>query len=253
MIISHEHKYIFIEIPRTACTAISAELCENYGGERILYKHSLYNEFLRVAKPEEKNYFLFAGVRNPLDDVVAQYFKLKTNHKKSFTTPKAWRRNGGFISDNQLRQFNFIQKNNADFVTYFKKFHKMTYDQWISVDSQYFDYVIRFENLQDDFARVLQILKLEQKRALPLINKTTGNKEDNSSLYYTPEIQGQAKAVLGPFMKKWGYDFPTEWGNDSLPWIREFEFELVGIVRSFYRKYIRQNTGTGLPKFLQLR
>ena len=36
MIISHEHKYVFVEFPRTGTTAISKELCLNYFGKRIL-------------------------------------------------------------------------------------------------------------------------------------------------------------------------------------------------------------------------
>lgn len=37
MIISHEHKYLFIEIPLTASWAVRKELCEFYGGEAILH------------------------------------------------------------------------------------------------------------------------------------------------------------------------------------------------------------------------
>lgn len=36
MVISHKYKHLFIEVPSTASTAISAELREHYGGELIL-------------------------------------------------------------------------------------------------------------------------------------------------------------------------------------------------------------------------
>lgn len=42
VIISHEHKYVFAELPHTGSTAVSRELRENYAGEKILGKHSTY-------------------------------------------------------------------------------------------------------------------------------------------------------------------------------------------------------------------
>ena len=67
MIISHKYKYLFVELPLTASTAVSKELRENYDGESILYKHATYHEFLKIASPEEKKYFVFSGMCNPLD------------------------------------------------------------------------------------------------------------------------------------------------------------------------------------------
>ena len=75
MIISHQHKYLFVELPRTGTTAVSRELRLMYAGTRILRKHSSYQEFLRKASDEEKKYFVFTCIRNPLDDAVSHYFK----------------------------------------------------------------------------------------------------------------------------------------------------------------------------------
>ena len=124
MIISHKHKYIFVEIPRTASTAIATELCLNYDGQKILHKHSLYPEFLRIANDEEKTYFVFAGVRNPLDVIVGRYFKLKNDHKGIYTNPKFWRKNGGWLSSKDLEKFNWLKDTNADFPAFFKKYYK---------------------------------------------------------------------------------------------------------------------------------
>ena len=85
MIISHTHKYLFIELPMTGSTAISKELREQYDGVSILQKHSTYLDFLRVANEAEKQYFVFAGIRHPLDQVVSHYFKFKTGHDGQFT------------------------------------------------------------------------------------------------------------------------------------------------------------------------
>ena len=79
MIISHQHKYIFIGLPLAASTAISKELCEKYGGKPILAKHSIYQDFLKVATKEEKSYKVLACSRNPLDISVSQYSKMMSN------------------------------------------------------------------------------------------------------------------------------------------------------------------------------
>ena len=90
MIISDEHKYVFVELPFTASTAISRELWEHYGGRRVLRKHSSYREFLKYASPEQRAYFVFSGMRNPLDEAVSLYVKLRTNHRNNYTKPMKW-------------------------------------------------------------------------------------------------------------------------------------------------------------------
>ncbi len=57
MIISHKHKYLFVELPRTGSTAIYEELCQHYDGTQILFRHATYDDFLKVASEEEKKYF----------------------------------------------------------------------------------------------------------------------------------------------------------------------------------------------------
>ena len=40
MVISHKHRYVFVEIPHTGSHAISKELCEFYDGQIIHRKHA---------------------------------------------------------------------------------------------------------------------------------------------------------------------------------------------------------------------
>src|SRR5690242_2440526 len=108
MVISDKYKYVFVELPLTGSTAISNELCEMYDGKKILRKHSKYQEFLEVAKEEQKKYFVFSGIRNPMDLVVSEFLKKKNNHKQRYTTPSEWRRNGGTLSDKELQLYKEI-------------------------------------------------------------------------------------------------------------------------------------------------
>ena len=54
MVISHRHRYLFVELPRTGSTAIHRELIELYDGTAILQKHATYEDFLRGATEIEK-------------------------------------------------------------------------------------------------------------------------------------------------------------------------------------------------------
>ena len=87
MIVSHEHRYVFIEVPHTASVAISTELRENYDGQRFLRKHATYRDFLRQATPEQRGYFAFAAVRNPLDVAVSRYYRFKFKPRKFMGDP----------------------------------------------------------------------------------------------------------------------------------------------------------------------
>jgi len=244
MIISHKNKYLFIEVPHTATTAIRKELRENYDGASILRKHMNYGDFQKVATAEEKTYFVFAGVRNPLDEAVSVYFKYKTNHKGLYSNPKRVKlaQRGIGNTNAAIKQFNFLQTTNANFSLAFKKFYRFPYNSQISLSEKHLDFVIRFEHLQEDFSQVLRMIGIQQKRPLPVINKT-GAKQDDFLSYYTPDIIPQAKRVFGPFMKKWGYDFPPEWGDYNYPLIHRIEFLAVDAIRQIYWRYFKNNRG----------
>ncbi len=198
MIISHKHKYLFIQLEKTASTAIAKELRRNYEGIPILWKHARYEDFLKIATPEEKKYFVFAGIRNPLDIVVSRYHLRKLGR-------------GIEKNKNNLKQYNFIKENNADFSAFFKKFFgNRIYNDWKTKKFNSLDYIYHYENLQEDFSKIFKNLGIKQKRVIPLVGKTP-EKEDNFESYYSKDIQPRAKIVFKRYIKKWGYRFPKDW------------------------------------------
>ncbi len=244
MIISHQYRYLFVEIPHTASTAISHELCEYYGGQPILHKHAHLAEFFSYANADEKGYFIFAGIRNPLDVTVTQYFKLKTNHQQFYTTPMYWKRNGGFVPSRTLKKFQYINATNATFEEYFLRFFYFPYCDYVNMRyNNRFDFIIRYENLQSDFETVLTTLGIKPVRRLPKLNKTSEKTEDFWQ-YYTPKTRQRAVNVFGPYLQEWGYELPEDWNKISP---RKFFFVLYGIEkifkRAFYwRLYVRRQS-----------
>ena len=232
MIISDPHRYLFVELPHTGTTAISQELRECYGGRKILHKHARYADFLRGATKAQREYFVFSGIRNPLDEAVSIYARLRSDHKNAYTLPRKW------VGPSDIALYEWIRNNDADFPAFFKRVYRRTYDNWSSEAHHQFDYVIRFERIEEDFAEVLSRLRIEQVRPLQRVNRTA-TKERSFADYYTAEIIPKAVAIFGPFMRRWGYEFPPEWGPQRVPAVAQAEFSMLSLARRANGQYRR--------------
>lgn len=239
MIISHKYRYVFIELPQTGSTSIARELMEHYDGQKVLFKHALYHQFLAQASEDEKKYFAFSSIRNPLDVVVSTYFKIRTNHDNFNQNPVhhgKWVRRK-LIPLKRRLQGKAILEGDLDFPSYFKRFHRWPYSSWSIVDHRNLDAVMRFENLGEDFKGVLERLGIDPVRELPQKNKTGKRDRDFASYYDTPELKAQAIRVFAPYMKDWGYRFPEEWKASTEGSRTTYNF--VNFFRRIYWRYLR--------------
>ena len=241
MIISHKYKFLFIGLPFSASSAISKELHLEYDGEPYLRKHSLYHEFENVATKAELEYFVFAVLRNPMEIAVTVYEKIKANAKGNFTNPELFSENGGHISKQQRQRFNYIKDNNSSFQQYFKKFHQKPYDNLSSLTIDNCDFVIKYETIAEDYLLALKKLGVRNPKQLPVTNKTAGKNNDLLG-YYTSDIKEISIAVFGPFLEKYNYSFPEEWGVVKIPFKSKLEFLVLGVLRKINQKYFKKNT-----------
>lgn len=217
MILSDTHEYVFVELPHTGSTAVAAELTHHYGGRAILHKHARYHQFLAQATAKQRRYFVFSGLRNPLDEAVSYYFRYKTDHQGRYSNPANWKRNGGSVSDHSVSQYLFIHDHDADFPAYLRQFYRKPYDNWSNLAHRRMDFVIRFESLEAHFAAVLRRLGLEPVRPLPVVNKTAKRRRAFWE-YYPHDLRPWAARIFGPFLLDWGYALPPEWGPLGVPW-----------------------------------
>ncbi|MDC0204601.1 hypothetical protein OAJ65_02270 [Flavobacteriales bacterium] len=241
MIISHKYKFLFIGLPFSASSAITKDLHAKYEGEPYLRKHSLYHEFIKIATKKEKSYFVFAVLRNPMEIVITTYSKMKANAKGNFTNPELFQENGGHITKFQRVKYNFIKDNNSTFQEYFLKFYTKPYDNLASITLDNCDFIIQYNNIENDYILALEKAGINNPSPLPVANKTAG-KEKELSFYYSNEVRGRAISVFGPFMQKYGYKFPDNWGKVRVSKIKIAQFRIISILRKLNEKYIKKRS-----------
>lgn len=239
MIICDRYKYLFIQVPQTACSAIAKELVDNYNGEPILRKHSNYYDFIRIAKETQKRYFSFCGVRNPLDSVVSTYVKHKKNHQGGYTNQKRLKVHGGWVTKRELEMFKFTQNETHSFGGFLKRFYRQAYTSNADVNRPYCDFVIRYENLNDDFSLLLQKIGIKQCRPLPTLNTTEG-KQDYLQYYTDQATKRYAVKTFGPFMRQWGYEFPADWPSKNYGYFAMGKYNLLTKLRIHYFKWYKR-------------
>ena len=220
MVLSEKHGYLFIEVPHTASTAISRELRRLYDGKDVLYKHANYSEFLHWSGRPRQRLFVFAAVRNPLDVAVTRFTKIKTQHGQH--------RNTGWMNERHLAQSRFVQDGDGEFHTWFTQYCQSVSNVWPLLLSKRFDFIMRFEDIAMDFEQVFGKLGIPLVRPLPVVNRSSRPRTFEE--FYTPDIRGQAVRAFGPFMSRWGYEFPESWGQIHSDFRNRLAFRILNSV-----------------------
>jgi len=252
MIISHRYRYVFVEVPRTGSTAISAELREKYDGHAILRKHASYRDFLRVATADERRYFAFAAVRNPLDVAVTRFTRLKNDVEQLYSDPVKVARRNSLASRIERRIHSWVKRTNADFEGFLRRWYLLPYDTWTTLDHQRMDAVIRFETITVDFDGTLRRIGVTPVRELPVRNATPGKDQDWEN-QYSPRAIRRAVWVFGPYMERWGYSFPASWGNVRVPAWSRLLYRVAHPLRAVYwtsfrfADYVQRQPGGAIP------
>ncbi len=223
MIISHKNKFIFIKPAKVAGSSVEVALSKWHGENDIITPQEKFNlksdedfynspgrnykgfhghisaEEVRKKIGENiwNSYFKFTIVRNPWDIVVSKYFyeKYRTFKKEfSYNNLKEKIKIKDIISGKILKKAkNFIKlnlerKNNVnnfnDFVIFFVKNLKNNSEFYF--DSQglpILDFYMRYENLEDDYKKICEIIKIPYEELPKLKTKQRKNKRNYSEYY----------------------------------------------------------------------
>ena len=177
------HDMIFVHVPKTAGVSISRWMVENVDGEylgKAKDKHIMFRQIAIKYNPK----FTFAVVRNPWDRLVSgfHYYDKKRSPSvrgKTFET---------FVKSRKLgklgkNQFHYLQDCMGN----------------IGVD-----YIIRFENLNEDFKKIQDMLDCQ----VPL-TKANSTEHTDYTKYYTDETRDIVKEIYAADIKEFDYSFTS--------------------------------------------
>jgi len=211
--ISHEHKVIFIHIPKCAGSSIEKyfgvkpfdtkipnydTLCGWDESLGIHLQHATAKELLEnnlISKSTWDSYFKFAFIRNPWDRAVSDYYWLTKELN---------------VSD---KFENFIQKRGA-FRKFFNNKNEITYRgdhlrpqiDYVKInDSLAVDFVGRFEDFGSDFKYVKEILGLNAEMLFHA-NKTK-KKFAHYSHFYNRKKKKLIEDLYKDDIEEFNYDF----------------------------------------------
>jgi hypothetical protein len=199
--ISFQKRFLFVHIPKTAGNSVQSIL-RNYSEDEIvalraqqdgierfglrnpnykIQKHSTLAEY-RAALGEARfrDLYKFTCVRNPWDRMVSYYFtpaqRLEGWDRKEFRKL--------ILLALSVRDYLQLDKGEAD------PFANM-------------DYIMRFENLADDFRAVCASLAIPDA-PLPQYNRSN---REHYSKYYDAELRELVRKRFAPEIERFGYAF----------------------------------------------
>lgn len=211
MILSHEHKFVFFAVPKTATHTIREALRAHKGPEdweqqvlfgkqflpipeiaRLQHGHISARQIQPLVEPELwESYFKFAFVRNPFDRYVSTCFFLNRRDPNFARSAAQFMKQA--LSRPQFRQRVLV---------------KPQYLQLIDASGEIaLDYVGRYETLQESFNEICERINI------PATNLGRKNASDHTtySEYYDDELRDIVADFYSEDLKRFGYDFaPSE-------------------------------------------
>jgi hypothetical protein len=202
--ISLQKRFLFVHIPKTAGNSIQSALRdysedqlvalrkEQDGIERFglrnpnykIKKHSMLGEYRDALGNEQfRNLYKFTCVRNPWDRMVSYYFT-------PTQTPETWDR----------KKFRKIISKAVSIADYLR-LDNSEGDPFANVD-----YIMRFENLTEDFRTVCRTLAISPP-TLPRYNRSS---REHYSKYYDDELCELVRTRFAAEIEQFGYTFEKE-------------------------------------------
>ena len=190
--INHEHKFIFIHVPKTGGTSI-----ESFFGGCKEYSHDDLKTHIKKHK-NTKKYFKFGFVRNPWDRMVSEYKWLTNTNLK--------------VPGEKAKQF-WRTKTFKEFCTLFfePKYNKLADNNHVLPQLDFFNpvdsmnFIGRFESFQKDFDIVSKKFGIKDSK---LENRMKVKKDsEHYSKYYDNETRKIVEEKYKKDIDFFGYKF----------------------------------------------
>jgi hypothetical protein len=225
-IICRDYRLLFIQAPRTGCTAIEVLLVKRFGGEplpatdildahgfaRVQSKHCTVTQLLSeglLPQDYASRFTTFTTVRNPFDSLVSLYVKKRDKYHKDVADPSSWvHKVRGYVEDIEFcRTHTFSEWAEKRYAVnrldrLLGKGRRSLYGRYTAGVSV----VMRFERLQQDFEALMRNVGIHDDVTIPVTNRTT-QRGATYHEYYTPETRKLIEYVFQQELEHYGYSF----------------------------------------------
>jgi hypothetical protein len=225
--INHDKKCIFINIPKTGRTYISNALTKHYGFTEYLNvgndntffadKHRGIIQIFqspdvnaKIGMDSEKwnNYFIFCFVRNPYDRAVSGYHYVMKTHKKMHDINMKYKNGSNTSVTISHHPFNTFMQMNANTISNYTYIHthQSQTTNMIDNDKQFVvDFVGRFENLENDFVKVLMQIGFVENEIVHDKTKLNESNHGDYKTYYDQQTLEIVNNLYADDFDRFGY------------------------------------------------
>jgi chondroitin 4-sulfotransferase 11 len=169
MVINDTYKFLFVHIQKTAGISIRESLKEIKDTKNFYYPHYMIN----LVEEDLSEYFKFCFVRNPWDRLVSWYNMMQEKKIHNDFSEYILKNSNTFSEFLDLTDI-IMEKNDEG------KLEGLDYPKSISFNQLDYitdsdgiinvDFIGRFENINEDFKKVMKILQIKDN-VLPHLNK----------------------------------------------------------------------------------
>jgi hypothetical protein len=230
MIVSHRHRFIFIKTNKTGSTSIEAAISPLCGSEDIItpfrednepYRQGGHPQNYRIEHPLKPKRPLWRRLlRRPeryYHPSVGYYEHMPAWRVRAYVGEAIWRSYFKFAFernpwDRQVSWYFYKTKSKVrrpsfdEFMT--RRRHAYVDNYWLyTIDgAPAMDFVGRYEQLEDDLAKALSLIGLDDPVSIPEINVSTPRERDYRR-YYSPTTQALVAEWYAPEIALLGYGF----------------------------------------------
>jgi hypothetical protein len=231
MILSHEHRFIYIKTYKTGSTSVEAALSAVCGADDVITEASEQlrgvrqkpAQNYRIEHPEKPSRALWKRIlgrpERHYHPSVGFYEHMPGWRIRTYVGDDVWRRYYKFTFernpwDRQVSWYHYKTKSKpeatrptfAQFNTDRRRAFVENWSLYTDADRPFVDFVGRYETLEADFATVLDAIGLAGKVELPRTNVSRSRKGDYRDAY-TPELRDLVADWYAPEIRHFGYHF----------------------------------------------
>jgi hypothetical protein len=187
--INHEHKFLFLHLPKTGGTSINKFFNDTFDNNERHFGHPYLSEYIYDKKTDKhsnlNDYFKFTIVRNPYDRLVSAFFYIKEDSEFPFDISfrKKWK-----LKDDTFESF---VKEKLPIILANKDTRPRHFKPQVEFGTTGLDYIGSFNTMQDDMNIICNKIGIE-RQDLPHLNSSI---HKSYTEYYNEELSDIVKTL----------------------------------------------------------